>query len=79
MAKTLSVNLHPEIVREIIRLLHQLTVTELQFVPIRLTARLKLLHRAQNLVIGSQFATWDRVCFDDRQKRRCGYVTRVNP
>lgn len=79
MTKTPSVNPHSEIVAEVIRLLHQLTVGELDFVHHRLAERLKLLHRAQNLVTGSQFAPWDRVCFTDRQKRRYGYVTRINP
>lgn len=79
MSKTISVNPHPEIVAEVIRLLNQLTADELHLVHRQLAARLRLFHRAQNLVTGAQFSPWDRVCFTDSQKRRYGYVTRINP
>lgn len=52
---------------------------ELHEVSRKLTARLKLLHRAENMVGTANFEEKERVCFVRNGKRVFGTVVRVNP
>lgn len=63
----------------VLNLLPSLTMEELHEVNRKLTARLKLLHRAENMVGTAHFEEKERVCFVRNGKRVFGTVIRVNP
>lgn len=63
----------------VLELLPSLTMEELHEVNRKLAARLKLLHRAENMVGTANFEEKERVCFVRNGTRVFGTVIRVNP